>query len=105
MARKVNTVLGSLVVIPEYVIKHVLLRHPELIHIQFLENTLASVLISPDFIVEGKHKELIALKFVKDLPLKAKYLVVVYEENKEVITAFATSKERKFARRKLIWKR
>ena len=86
-------------------LSHILLRHPELRMIRGLEDVLISAVKAPDFIVEGEHGEHIAVRHVPDLPLKAKFLIVAYDEGGEVRTAFVTSKPHKIAERGIIWRR
>lgn len=70
-----------------------------------LERLIVSVIEEPDIVVKGGHGEYIAMKHVPSISLSAKYLVVPYEEEGEVKTAFAASRPERILRREIIWKR
>lgn len=55
----------------------------------------------PDYVVQGKFGRHIAVRKIN----RAKYMVVIYEENEEVITSFITSDLERVIRREVLWKR
>ena len=61
-------------------------RHPELKDLDLVEK-IGRAVKNPDYIVQGKFDRHIAVRKIN----KAKYMVVIYEENEEVITSFITS--------------
>ena len=85
-------------------LRTILKKHPEL---QESENLIIETVENPDYILQGWHKELIAIRFYTETPVGPKHLVVVYREDKGIIiTSFFTSKVSKLLRRrKLLWKR
>jgi len=99
-----RSVFGNTVVLSSEGLTHILLRHPELGRVRELEDLLISTIEAPDLLVEGRHGEHVAVRHIPDLPLKAKFLTVVYDEGGEVRTAFATSKPRKIEERGVIWR-
>ena len=70
-----------------------------------LETEILKTITEPDFIVKGLHTEDVALKHYPDSLLGAKFLVVVYIEDGEILTSFFTSKPEKILRRGIKWKR
>lgn len=69
---------------------------------------LKAVIENPDYIVRGDKGELIALRWCDIAPKRPKYLCIVYRElNGEgfIITAFFTSRLRRFLRREIIWQK
>lgn len=62
----------------------------------------------PDYIVRGTKGEFIALRWCDIAPQHPKYLCIIYRElNGEgfVITAFFTSRLRRFLQRQILWQR
>ncbi|MBI3250207.1 MAG: hypothetical protein HYZ50_27235 [Deltaproteobacteria bacterium] len=69
---------------------------------------LKAVIEDPDYIARGEEGELIALRWCDIAPKRPKYLCVVYRElNGEgfIITAFFTSRLRRFLQRELVWQK
>jgi hypothetical protein len=56
---------------------HIVARHPE---IEPYHDLLLEVVRDPDFIARGLHDELKAVRLSIDLPMGARYIVVVYRE-------------------------
>ncbi len=80
--------------------------HPEFGE-EHLEEIRESV-ESPDYVVEGWNRELLALRWCIKAPKEPKYLCVVYRElNGEgfIITAFFISRYGKLLRRNVIWQK
>jgi len=72
---------------------------------EYLEE-LKAVIENPDYIVRGDKGELIALRWCALAPKRSKYLCVVYRElngDGFLITAFFTSRLRRFLQREVIW--
>lgn len=59
---------------------------------------------APEFVVSGKQGEHIAVRRIDIPKLEGKYLVVVYDEDSEVRTAFVTGKVQKILERTILWK-
>jgi hypothetical protein len=57
--------------------KHIVTRHPEL---GSHRNHVLETVKDPDFIAKGLHGELKAVKLLIDLPMGARYLIVIYRE-------------------------
>ena len=70
---------------------HILLRHPELKRIPSLEDEIVKTINTPKYIVRGLHGEHIAIRNIGTTHYGPKHLVVPYDENGEVRTAFITS--------------
>ncbi len=85
-------------------VEHILRRHPELKNISELRNLIETVVETPELVVEGRHREHIAIKQLDRPPFEGKHLVVAYEENGQVKTAFATGRVDKILRRPVLWK-
>jgi len=81
-------------------IDHMLKRHPELKDLDLVEE-IGRAVKNPDYIVQGKFDRHIAVRKIN----KAKYMVVIYEENEEVITSLITSDLERIIRREILWKR
>jgi len=103
--RKCKSAFKNVVVLSSEGLSHILLRHPELRRVRDLEDVLMSAVEAPDFVIEGRHGEHIAVRYIPDLPLRAKFLTVAYNEGGEVRTAFVTSKPHKIKERGVIWSR
>lgn len=95
---------GTTVTLASPGLKHVLLPHPELRGIRKLENLIVSAVEAPEFVVSGRHGEHIAVRRVDVPRFEGKYLVVAYDEDGEVRTAFITGKIEKILRRPILWK-
>jgi len=103
--KKCKSAFENVVVLSSDGLSHILLRHPELRRVRDLEDVLMSTVKAPDFIVKGKHGEHIAVRYIPDFPLRAKFLIVAYNEGGEIRTAFVTSKPHKIKEREVIWSR
>jgi hypothetical protein len=75
-------------------------RHPELEDLNLVEE-IGLAIKDLDYIVQGKFGRHIAVRKIN----KAKYMVVIYEENEEVITSFITSDLERIIRREILWRR
>jgi len=103
--KKCKSAFKNVVVLSNDGLSHILLRHPELGRVRDLEDVLMSAVKAPDFIVKGRYGEHIAVRYIPDFPLRAKFLIVAYDEGGEVRTAFVTSKPHKIREREVIWSR
>lgn len=72
-----------------------------------LQHLALETVTDPDYIVKGRDKEKLAVKFFNSTLIGAKHLVVVYLENQEgfIVTAFMTSDAEKVLRRGVLWQR
>jgi hypothetical protein len=100
MIEKFRTVFENTVKLTQSGIDHMLKRHPELEGFNLVEK-IALAIKDPDYIVQGKFGRHIAVRKINN----AKYIVVIYEENEEVITSFITSHLERISRRKVLWRR
>jgi hypothetical protein len=101
IAKSVNGV--DIRLTPERV-KHILSNHPEL---DGLIELLRYVVQVPDSVHAGNNKELLAIKYIKEID---KSIVVVYRElsiNQEqdgfIVTAYLTSRPESVTKRMQIW--
>lgn len=83
--------------------QHITLGHPEVADFYY---EILETVENPDIIYEGKNKERIAVgKLKKGF---TKFVVVVYKEIKKedgfIITAYLSTKEQKFKKKKILWK-
>ena len=95
-----RSVFGNTVKLTQSGIDHMLKRHPELEDLNLAEE-IGLAIEDPDYIVQGKFGRHIAVRKID----KAKYIVVIYEENEEVITSFITSDLERIIRREVLWRR
>jgi len=73
-----------------------------------LQHLALETVTNPDYIVKGRRKEKLAVKFFQATPIGTKHLVVVYvEDNHEgfIVTAFMTSELDKVLKRGVLWRR
>jgi hypothetical protein len=102
---KFRSVFGNTVKLTQSGIDHMLKRHPELEDLN-LEKEIGLAIEYPDYIVQGKFGRHIAVRIRPQMKIeKAKYMVVIYEENEEVITSFITSDLERIIRREILWRR
>jgi hypothetical protein len=102
---KFRSVFGNTVKLTQSGIEHLLKRHPELEGINLAE-AIGLAIEDPDYIVQGKFGRHIAVRIQPQMKIdKAKYTVVIYEENGEVITTFITSDLERIIRREVLWRR
>jgi nicotinamide riboside kinase len=102
---KFGSVFGNTVKLTQSGIDHMLKRHPELEDINLAE-AIGLAIEDPDYIVQGKFGRHIAVRIQPQMKIdKAKYTVVIYEENEEVITSFITSDLERIIRREVLWRR
>lgn len=69
---------------------------------------MKAVIEDPDYIVRGDKGEFIALRWCDIAPKHPKYLCTIYRELNGggfVITAFFTSRLRRFLQRQVVWQR
>jgi hypothetical protein len=105
MIEKFRSVFGNTVKLTQSGIDHMLKRHPELEDLN-LEEEIGLAIEDPDYIVQGKFGRHIAVRIQPQMRIdKAKYMVVIYEENEEVITSFITSDLERIIRREILWRR
>ena len=102
--RSFRSVSGNMVALTMSGMDHIAKRHPELKNFD-LANRIGIAVESPDYVVQGKFGRHIAVRSEPMMLGKAKYMVVIYEDGGEVITAFMTSKIGKIIRRNVLWKR
>ena len=101
---KFRSVFGDTVKLTQSGIDHMLTRHPELEGINLAEG-IGLAIEDPDYIVQGKFGRPIAVRIQPQMKIdKAKYTVVIYEENGEVITTFITSDLERIIRREILWR-
>lgn len=103
--RVCKSVFHNDVSLTEDCLDHILRRHPELKRIPDLENEIAKTINTPEYIVRGLHGEHIAIRYVGTTPYGPKYMIVPYDEDGEVRTAFITSDVHKTLRRGILWRR
>jgi hypothetical protein len=86
--------------------KHIVTRHPEL---GSHRNHVLETVKDPDFIAKGLHGELKAVKLLIDLPMGARYLIVIYREvtpeDGFIITARISSGVGDFIKGGVIWRK
>ena len=105
MIEKFRSVFGNTVKLTQSGIDYMLKRHPELEDLN-LEEEIGLAIEDPDYIVQGKFGRHIAVRIRPQMKIeKAKYMVVIYEENEEVITSFITSDLERIIRREILWRR
>lgn len=94
---------GKNVVLTSERLEHIFLRHVEMKHIEStLTGLIKKTVEDPDYVILGIHDEHIAIRYIEGL---RKHLVVPYEEDGGVKTAFITSKADKvLKKRKILWK-
>jgi len=103
--KKFRSVFENPVTLTQSGIDHMLKRHPELECINLAEG-IGLAIENPDYIVQGKFGRHIAVRIQPQMKIdKAKYTVVIYEENGEVITTFITSDVERIIRREVLWRR
>jgi hypothetical protein len=102
--RSFRPISGNPVALTNAGMDHIAKRHPELKNFD-LANKIGVAIESPDYVVQGKFGRHIAVRSEPMMLGKAKYMVVIYENGGEVITAFMTSKIGKIIRRNALWKR
>ena len=102
--RSFRSISGNPVALTNAGMDHIAKRHPELKNVD-LADKIGIAIESPDYVVQGKFGRHIAVRLEPMLIGKAKYMVVIYEDGGEVITAFMTSKIGKIIRRTVLWKR
>ena len=102
--RSFRSISGNPVTFTNAGMDHIAKRHPELKNFD-LADKISITIESPDYVVQGKFGRYIAVRLEPMLLGKAKYMVVIYEDGGEVITAFMTSKIEKIVRRTVLWKR
>ena len=101
-----KSVFGSEVTLDASVIKHVLIRHPEMRKLRDLKGSVSLTITSPDFVFEGRYEESIAARKIEAGVFKGKWMMVPYEEGGRVKTAFIVSKVQKILKRGIVlWKR
>ena len=85
-------------------LERIIRKHGEL---RNLERLILETVRTPDFVLKGHGKELLALRHYSVTPLGPKDMVVVYREDKRlIITAFLTSKSSKLLeKRRTLWQR
>lgn len=98
------TVNGILVGLYEDTLQRILRKHGEL---RSMEAQILETVRSPELVLVGHEKELLALRCYPTTAVGAKDMVVVYREDKQlIITAFLTSDRPKLLRRrKTAWQR
>jgi hypothetical protein len=99
-----RTVNGVEVRLFHSMLERIFHKHGEL---RDMRSLILDTVSTPDLILVGYGKELLALKHYNETPLGAKDMVVVYREDKQlIITAFLTSGASKMLRkRRRIWQR
>jgi len=99
-----KTVHGAKVKLHSDVLERIIRKHGEL---RGCEHMILETIESPDYIIKGHKRELLAIKHYTETPLGPKDMIVVYREDKElIITAFLTSKAHKLLRRRpVIWQK
>jgi hypothetical protein len=100
----VTTVSGAEVRLYEDVLDRIFRKHGEL---RGMVTLITDTVASPDLVLAGHGRELVAVKHYVRTPLGAKNMVVVYREDKHlIITAFLTSDRSKLVRKRTaIWQR
>ena len=92
-----TTISGARTRLHEDMLRRILRKHGEL---NGMEERILDAVRSPDLVVSGYDKELLAIRHYSDTPLGAKDMVVVYREDKQlIITAFLTSDRSKLLKR------
>ena len=99
-----TTVSGTEVRLYKDVPDRILRKHGEL---RGMETPITDSIASPDLVLAGHGRELVAVKHYAETPLGAKNMVAVYREDKHlIITAFLTSDRSKLVRKRTaIWQR
>ena len=102
--RAATTISGTQVRLYGDVLERILRKHGEL---SGMETLISDTITSPDLVLLGHGKELLAVKHYERTPPGAKDMVVVYREDKHlVITAFLTSDRLKLVRKRtVLWQR
>jgi hypothetical protein len=102
--RAATTTSGAQVRLHDDVLKRILRKHSEL---NGMEGLILEAVASPDLVLMGHDKELLAVKHYERTPFGAKDMVVVYREDKHlVITAFLISDRVKLVRKRtVLWQR
>ena len=104
--RQIKSVFDSEVTIDAAVIKHILIRHPEMRKLRDLEGSISLTITSPDFVFEGRYGENIAARKIRAGAFRGKWMMVPYEEGGRAKTAFIASKVEKIMKRGIVlWKR
>lgn len=104
--RSVKSVFGNNVILDLSIIKQVLRRHPEMAKLGDLKENISLAVASPDFVFAGKYGENIAARKIEAGAFKGKWVMVPYEEDGKVKTAFMVSNVEKTIRRGIVlWKR
>jgi len=73
-----------------------------------LQELVLEAVANPDYIVEGKEKEKLAVKFFQTTPIGSKHLVAVYVEGNHegfIVTAFMTSQLERVLKRGILWRK
>ncbi len=83
-------------------LNHIIINHPEMIEHIF---EFKEVISFPDYIVEGKNNERIALRQYTDY-----YHVIIYKVDTKtkdgfIITSFTTTNVKYYLKKKIIWKK
>jgi len=99
-----RSISGNTVALTKSGMDHIAKRHPELKNFD-LANKIGIAIKYPDYVVQGKFGRYIAVRSEPMVLGKAKYMVVIYEDGGEVITAVMTSKIGKIIKRNILWKR
>lgn len=86
--------------------RHIVSRHPEM---EPHRDRVGVTVEDPDFIAKGLHRELKAVRLFVDLPIGARYLIVVYREidlkNGFIITARVGADVGNVIRGGVVWRR
>lgn len=103
-SKKIQSALGCDVTLTSDTLRHIRERHLERNDVSSdLLELILKVVEDPDFVLLGKYGEHIAIRYNKEL---RRNLVVPFEENGKVKTAFISSKADKLlSTRKIVWKR
>ncbi len=101
--RIARTIHGAKVKLYSEVLERIVRKHGEL---RGCEHMILETVERPDYVIEGRKRELLAMKHYTETSIGPKDLIVVYREDKElIITAFLTSKAHKLLRRPVIWQK
>jgi len=100
----VQTVGGVEVRLFENMLDRIFRKHGEL---RNLGRLILETVRTPDLVLKGHGKELLALRHYSATPLGPKDMVVIYREDKQlIITAFLTSKSSKLlSKRRTVWQK
>ena len=99
-----RSISGNTISLTRSGMDHIAKRHSELKNFD-LANRIGIAVESPDYVVQGNFGRHIAVRSEPMMLGKAKYMIVIYEDGGEVITAFMTSKIGKIIKRNILWKR